>query len=79
LVRIKASRVGEPFEEVRNLTAEQIDEICLRVEQLAGIVWEFGTACTAQHAHDPARRYPKQRVREVLQIEGKDVVYRGGN
>jgi hypothetical protein len=78
LVRVKASNIEEPFKQ-ENFTASQIDEICDRVIGLRNVVWEFGTICTEQWDHDPARGRPKERVRDALQIVDGTVVYRPGD
>jgi hypothetical protein len=65
LVRAKAASVKKPFD-FRDLTVDQIDGICERVEALGLVVWEFGTICTKQHAYDPRLGHPEQRVGNAL-------------
>lgn len=45
LVRMKASRQTTPVDE-RTVNPDELNEIATRVERLAGVVWQFGLACT---------------------------------
>jgi hypothetical protein len=77
LIRVQAASPKNPVA-VRELTVGQLDQICERVEALTHLVWEYGTICTSQGAHDPRLGHLKQRVRDALQIVAGQVVFGPG-
>lgn len=77
-VRVSARNVKEPFQQ-RKFKVEEIDKLAERVGALKNIVWEFGTVCTEQWDHDPAKGRPKERVRDALEIVDGRVIAKPGD